>query len=512
MTAIESQNNASPPAHRHLTGLWPIIVSMAFVRLILSLILLVKHHGFFTLSADDVSRVRIALLWSNAPSFFPDATWPPLPFWLGGASASLFGTGLMSMCLLSVTASLLTFPAIAWLCREWTGDLKQARIATAAACLTFACFPHWIWLGTSMLAGPLYALLFVYALIAFLKARAESSLKWAFIAIALAILSSMTRLEGTALAAILYIMLIWQLRKRLSVSQWATLIGVGLTLVIAFPIAWSLSHTGAQESPLTYFERLKEGFTSQHQHGVLETPLQLLRLYIGFSPLFVFLILAGFFTARRPRISQQHSASSVPFAAVIVLYVIAQCAASSLGMMPTHSFWRLTVPVFVALLPFLGTSFATLSRLISVRALIVPALFCAFYQFHSFPTPPVFVNVDVYESGQNLHEALAEPNAPDGNVLIEVIGWEWLPMALIGMGPDFTGAEFDRNPHFPGAQRMDNVRNPTVFTQPGESFQAFLNSKKITIAAVKSGRAKRHLMNLGWRAVKNGEYIVYTKP
>lgn len=69
-------------------------------------------------------------------------------------------------------------------------------------------------------------------------------------------------------------------------------------------------------------------------------------------------------------------------------YGLTQMAASALGMMPTHNVWRLTVPVYVTMLPFLGVAFAALSSVIPFRSLVLPAAVCVLHLSPSLASPP----------------------------------------------------------------------------------------------------------------------------
>ena len=512
---------------KHLTGhpastrsrrFWLMVAVFMLLRLGLSLYYLVTHQFFFTLSADDIARIRLALLWADQPAFFPDPTWPPLPFWLGGILSRLFHTGNASLCVLSILASLGTILLLGRLCvrilrTEPSLSDHEILFATGTVLAVFVFHPRWVWLGTSMLAEPLYTLFFIGGLTAGWSAIEKRSLPGGLGAVGLGVLASMVRLEGAAWAGLLYVGLLWRLRPRLSRSEWWSLAVAGLVMTALFPFIWILSHAGGGQGAFVYFETLKEGFSSQYGHSVWMTPYFLIRTYMEVSPLYLFLILTGFVAmwswSRGVKSTRERLADLLFLSG---WYAAAQGVASALGMMPTHSFWRLTVPVFVAMLPFLGVAFAALSSVVPYRSLALPAVVCVFYLFPSLTAPPVFVSPELHEAGIHLREVLGPEEGPGRITLIEVHGWEWIALALLGKGPHWEHLVYDRDRNAPMAVRNDDSRNPSLFVKPPEEIRAFLEERGVQCAAVQSERAQRAMSDLGWKKASEGLYTIFVRP
>ncbi|MEW6235537.1 MAG: hypothetical protein AB1656_09140 [Candidatus Omnitrophota bacterium] len=493
------------------------ILSILTLRLAVSLGLLIDANGFYTLSADDVARARLALLWARSPSFFPDLTWPPLPFWLGGLLELLFHTGRSNLCLLSILSSLFAIAIIAGLTHSFHDENPSEKEISAYipawfACAAYALTPAWVWLGTCALAEAIYIALFLAALLAYRYAWTRLSFGWAAVALLAAVFASMTRLEGAALAFILYILLSIRFRRTILTPKGAAFLVGGIVLLCLFPAAWMVSHSSGAGGNLSYFTRLKGGFTAIYGNAPWHTTLQFIRIYLEFSPLYLFLALVGFFVLQSSREEPFLRRPAFIYIAPILLYAAAQCAAAALGMMPTHSFWRLTAPVYVALLPLAGYSFLPLSRLMPMRYLLITVLFCVFHQAYKIPEAPIFVKEDLFQAGINLRDAAKERNVPPESLLIEVFDWEWMPIAFLGCGGDFTRSQFDRNQNISIALRMNDSQNPSLFAKSLPEIQRMLDAKKVQIAVAHSDRARKALMTLGWKAVKPGRYIVFSRP
>lgn len=499
------------PASSRYRWFWPIVLACAFLRLCLSLYLLVDSQFFFTLSADDVARYRIALLWADDPSFFPDPTWPPLPFWLGGLMIQLFSIGPAAMCYLSIAASLLSVPllgllGVGLLPLSQTGQRQSQIIPVTVALAVFTFYPQWIWLGTSMLAESLYTMLVLSSFTFFILAVERKTTRWGYAAVLSAVLASMTRLEGIALAGAIYLLLAYRLRKHRSQTNWTTFLGCGAAMVVFFPIVWTLGHSGGAGA-LDYFATLKEGFTSKYTYNPLRMPLQLFRIYMNVFPLILFTILIGLAGLWSERKKTGMSDLLLYQAGLIGAYLFAQCAAAMAGMMPTHSFWRLTFPIYAVLLPYLGAGFAFLGRFMSARWQIAPALLCIFYQFNTFSKPPVFVTPELYQSGIDIQEVRTEEH-PTGRILIEVSGWEWLPLAVLGQGAKLDDLRFDRDPQNPSGTNL----NPPLFNLPPESLKNYLESNNVVIVAATTLDARQKMTSLGWQTERSGRYAIFTPP
>lgn len=490
---------------------WPLILTCALIRLGLSLYLLNNCHYFFTLSADDVARYRLALLWAYDASFFPDLTWPPFPFWLGGFFIRFFSAGPAVLCAISIATSILTLPLLALLCLGLippsdSGRFRNQWLPVTVVLAAFTLNPQWIWLGTSMLAESLYIFLIILTFTAFILAVERKSIRWAFASLIGAVLASMTRLEGVALAGIIFLLLVWRFRRLPSRVSWAALLGFGFILISFFPIAWYLAHSGSAGN-LSYLSALKEGFTSQYGHSPFRTPMQLLRMYVNVLPLTLFLILVGYSGVWQ---EQKNSGMRIILQyqfILIFLYIAAQCLAAALGMMPTHNFWRLTVPMFVLLLPYVGVAFAMLGRFLSVRSQLLPAALCVFSAFPSFPHPPIFVTPDLYQSAVDIREIIAQ-QPERGGALIEVVGWEWLALSVLGHGPYFDGLLFDRDPQNREASNL----NPPIFNLPPDQLTNYLKINHVALVAANSLTAKQAMMSLGWKTVRSGRYALFVPP
>jgi len=502
-------------ASKHILGIG--ILSILALRLAISLGLLIDANGFYALSADDVARTRLALLWAKSPSFFPDPTWPPLPFWLGGIMESIFHAGRSSLCLLSILSSLLAIALIGRLTFSFRDENPSEKAISSCvpawfACAAYALTPAWIWLGTCALAEAMYIALFLTALTAYRFAWNRSSIPWAAAALLAAVFASLTRLEGAALAFILFILLSLRFRRIVFTPKGAAFFLGGIILLCLFPAVWIAAHSSHADGNLSYFMRLKGGFTAIYGDAPWHTTLQFIRIYLEFSPLFLFLALVGFFVLQSSREESFLRRPAFIYIAPILMYTAAQCAAAALGMMPTHSFWRLTAPVYAALLPLAGYAFQPLFRLLPLRYLLIAAMFCVLYQAYKIPEAPIFVKDDLFQAGINLRDEAKERSASPENMMIEVFDWEWMPIAFLGCDGDFTKSKFDRNQNISIAFRMNDSQNPSLFAQPIFDIQRALDAKKIQIAAVYSDRARKALMTLGWKAAKSGRYIVFIHP
>ncbi len=507
------KKSSSPKKTAYFRWFWLLIILCMLFRLGLSIYLLADHNYFFTLSADDVARYRIAILWSESPSFFPDPTWPPFPFWLGGLMIKIFASGHATMCILSITASILSIPLLGLLC--W-GLIPQTgnnwRLSTILPLFVplaiFVFYPRWIWLGSSMLAESLYTFLLLLSFIAFILAIDRRNILLAFSALLISILASMTRLEGIALVGIIYLLMIWRLRRHTTNMQWFSFILIGGALTLAFPITWMMEHAGGPGT-LSYFSALKNGFSSQYSHSPFWTPIQFLRIYIGVSPLYLFIIIVGISAAWHERRKNPGIHDLIGYQLILTaLYIIAQISASALGMMPTHNFWRLTFPIFVTLLPYIGVTFAMIGQFVPARLLVLPAALCIFYLIPSFTKPPAFVSSELYQSGIDLKSEIKNHRYSKGKTLIEVNGWDWLTLAVIGQGTDLGEMLYDRDPH----QRDNSALNPPVFRRPPEQLKKFLEDKHVEIVVVNTIEAKQTMMKLGWKAVKSSRYAIFVKP
>lgn len=75
--------------------------------------------------------------------------------------------------------------------------------------------------------------------------------------------------------------------------------------------------------------------------------------------------------------------------------------------------------------------------------------------------------------------------------MIEVHGWEWITLALLGKGPHWEHVVYDRDRYAPMAIRNDDQRNPSLFAKPLEDIRTFLAERGVECAIVRSERAKR---------------------
>jgi 4-amino-4-deoxy-L-arabinose transferase-like glycosyltransferase len=508
------QKKSSPPKKTsYFRWFWLLIILCMVLRLGLSLYLMADNNYFFTLSADDVARYRIAILWSEDASFFPDPTWPPFPFWLGGLMIKIFASGHATLSILSIIASILSIPLLGLLC--WglipqTGPSWRFRtmLPLFVPLAIFVFYPQWIWLGSSMLAESLYTFLFLLSFIAFILAIDRRSILLAFSALVIAILASMTRLEGIALVGIIYLLMVWRLRRHPKTLQWVCFIIIGGALTLAFPLTWMMAHTGDQGT-ISYFAALNHGFSSQYSHSPFWTPIHFLRIYIGVSPLYLFIIIVDISAAWHERRKNHGIHDLIGYQIMLTaLYVLAQISASALGMMPTHNFWRLTFPIFVTLLPYIGVTFAMIGQFVPARLLVLPAALCIFYLIPSFTKPPAFVSSDLYQSAIDLKSEIKHHRYSNGKTLIEVNGWEWLTLAVIGQGSDLGELLYDRDPH----KRDNAALNPPVFRRPAAQLKKYIADKNVEIIVVKTFEAKQTMMQLGWKAVKSSRYAIFIKP
>lgn len=63
---------AERPAHTRSRMFWSMTAAFMILRLGCSWYDLVSHGYFFTLSAEDIARIRLALVWADQRVFFPD--------------------------------------------------------------------------------------------------------------------------------------------------------------------------------------------------------------------------------------------------------------------------------------------------------------------------------------------------------------------------------------------------------------------------------------------------------
>ena len=183
-----------------------------------------------------------------------------------------------------------------------------------------------------------------------------------------------------------------------------------------------------------------------------------------------------------------------------------------MGMMPTHTLWRLTSPIYIALLPLVGFAFIPIVKHIPRKFALIAVLFCLLHQSFKLPNAPIFVTDEIFQSGKSLQEVVEAQNASPNEVLIEVFGWEWMPIAFLGAGPEFLTPKYDRNTNLPMIQQNNDQINPSIFQQSQDEIRQYLESNNIQIAAVASERARKTLMTLGWRAAQPGRYIIFTRP
>ncbi|HQH71839.1 MAG TPA: hypothetical protein PK360_07145, partial [bacterium] len=107
---------------------------------------------------------------------------------------------------------------------------------------------------------------------------------------------------------------------------------------------------------------------------------------------------------------------------------------------------------------------------------------------------------------------LGPEEGPGRITLIEVQGWEWIALALLGKGPHWEQLVYDRDRNAPMAVRNDDSRNPSLFVKPPEEIRAFLEERGVQCAAVQSERAQRAMSDLGWKKASEGLYTIFVRP
>jgi len=265
---------------------WINIILMMAARAWLSWDLLSTYNYVFTLSADDIARARLAMLWAEEPSFFVGETWPPLPFILGGFISWFTSFDIGVLCIVNTISSLLTVVVVGYSAWWWVSYVEtnviRASLFSTVPMAVFVFFPGWVWLGTSMLAEPLYILCLTAGLYTFRLAVMKKHLGWSFLTLIFGLLSNMSRLEGIAFTGTVFALLIIRLFDRKSLKPWYSFVGFGLLLFLAFPIAWLIHQAEGSRGITGYFEALQSGFTSQHLYGLLKTPKD---LFFKFLPI-----------------------------------------------------------------------------------------------------------------------------------------------------------------------------------------------------------------------------------
>ncbi len=493
-------------------GLWIGIVLMMGARAWLSWDLLETYNYVFSLSADDMARARLAMLWSQNPSLFVEETWPPLPFYIGGILNWFITFDLGALCLVNVICSLLSIALLgysAW----WLVSLVETKVFHAAvystvAMAVFVFFPHWVWLGTSMLAEPLYILCLLAAIYLFRLALIKKCLGWSFGALAACILANMTRLEGLALTGIVYALLVVRLFDRRSLRRWLIFAGCGLLLFLLFPAAWAIYQAGGSRGIVGYFEALRGGFTSKYAYDLLKTPVNLIILYAESYTFCLVPSVLGFAVAMYYGYRYPEQRWVVYEGILISFYVLAQLVGSALGLMPTHNFWRLTVPVYVLMLPYLAYALVQLGRFVPVWIILVPTLLL-FVNARGAANPNhVFVTPSMFETAEIMLELLGNREDP-GEVLLEIDSWDWYFFVLRIYGTDLNALKYDRNRgrHYP------QYRRESVFFKQPEAVQNYMDEKNVEFAIVRSDLARQKLNILGWKHIyQETPFSIYKSP
>lgn len=488
---------------RYITAMWLLIAVMAALRLAASLYLLERHYWMFTLSADDIARLRAAFLWAESPSWMPDSTWPPLPFWLGGILVWL-GVGYSSLNALNLFASLATLPLIAWLGDRLLKPLSltpRRRLAfIGAGLLVFAASPRWIHLGTSMLAEPLYIFLITAGVCLFVAAIERDRIEWALGSLVAFFASALTRYEGVALILIVWIVGSYAFRndKR---ARLAGFIAAGAILLAAFPMVWAFEQWQSGRGVMGYLEALRGGYSSQHGYGFLATPYRMMKLYFATQPLLWFFILAGLAVGFASPLRNSLSRSARYYAVAAGLYCLAQLAGSAAGLMPSHSFWRLAIPFYVIMIPFALLAF---ERLFHSVPLVIACMILlgTVHNAPSFRHSHVYLNDELYLVSTYAKDKLSG----EGPVLIEVNGWDWLAISFIGFGNRFEGVVYDRDPWRPYEDS-----NLSAF-EDDERIEALFEDRQPAFAVVESREADEELIERGWIELERFEtYAIFIR-
>lgn len=498
------------PQRTYRFRLLALIIIMMGARLLLSLQLLSHFHGLYTLSADDVARCRIALLWAEQPSFFPDSTWPPLPFWLGGVLA-YFGAGLYCMGVVSILSSIMTVPLIAFLSNDW---LKQIRcsyamrlVAIAFPLLIFCVTPRWLKLGSSMLAEPLYIFLMLLTLACLWVALTRNLLCFGFIALLAALCATLTRYEGIVLILMVWGMLLFQFRRR-PLMQLMSLVLFGAVCFLFFPTVWLAGKAHEAGGVVEYFERLREGFTSKQGGGLFHAPILLLKQYVLLYPTYWALMLAGAIGVFLKRNLLEKKQVFIFYFIALAMYVAFQFLASIFGMMPSHTFWRLIVPVYIAGLPFISIAIS------QWRFICVPIAAFVLVWMIAFSVPVihkqhVYLTDELYQIGEALANKARHAEGEDAPLtFLEVSGWDWLGIGLISGDAAINHFVYDKDRYAPyGAGGIVNDENPN------QRLNDILTNKQIELAVVESDVALKFFEEENWERINQiGKYQIFLRP
>src|SRR5688572_26177721 len=106
----------------------------------------VLAQGFRALSDDDYARIVIAQRFVAAPALDPSGTsWLPFPFWIYGATMSVFGRD-PNVARATAVALGVAGAVLVWNAARWLGAGRRGALAGG---LLAAAFPYSAWLGAA---------------------------------------------------------------------------------------------------------------------------------------------------------------------------------------------------------------------------------------------------------------------------------------------------------------------------------------------------------------------------
>ena len=182
--------------------------------------------GFSAYSADSADRLLIAISWSRHPTFFiKPSAWLPTFFWIYGTLLRIWPNPAWASSVLTTVLSSLSLLPMYGICRKIGGEREGSLLVTAAA----GFMPLTLWISAQPFFDPLFILIVLCGIYAWLSCDGGTRRGWHAAAIAAMAAAALTRYEG------------W-----LFVVAWLALTrqrpGLRLRLLVLVPIALCLLH------------------------------------------------------------------------------------------------------------------------------------------------------------------------------------------------------------------------------------------------------------------------------
>jgi hypothetical protein len=466
-----------------------IVYGLSGIACILIFLFLYHSRHFYSISADESARTRIAYQWSRQPVLLLH-NWLPLPQVIIGTALKFHPDLFRTPRLLSGMIGILTWLATVWLARE----LFRCPPVTMFSAVLAAALPDRA-LVSNIPLSEVYFFCFVVAgcaaLARYLRQPSQRMIWFGAFCFAL---GNAVRYDSWVFSSVYIALITWcELRRsphHVVRIVFCRLLGPAI-LLFAFPIYWMALWQIQRGNFMLFSKSVADEYFFLYGHDWRKT--------VFYSPLIQFLVGNLFCLNIIGLASLAGEARTNPHIRRWLLAPVITLACMSLaalgGSLPSHGFWRLGALWSLLLVPFTAHFVWQVSarlvvaahqppqRRIALAASLMAGLLAIFVFQLVARSQTSFFSVDQRETGEYFKQQFAVTPSPQ-RVIIDSSSWGYLNIAIASNRPELF---------VPSAGIDTGHQEREFFDAPPAQVQALLAAQKYSNIVVFKPTLKQKL-------------------